>query len=145
MLKNLNRKSWSTGLTLTSFTSSAKASGKVIKDMAALAEGYNTRIEEEEGKTTEEIVVANVGKVCSVSGPLHPRVSVPPWMLGYSQPKQYGDARSPSSMGILAAQAVWGYSQPKEYGDTPGRCIPLHDIDHEWFASDPSPEYGSLL
>jgi 26S proteasome regulatory subunit N11 len=63
MLTNLYKKTWIAGLTTLNFASHATTNHEIISGMAKHSENYNSHIKEEEGKTTEEIIVANVGKV----------------------------------------------------------------------------------
>lgn len=63
MLMNLHRKRWTEGLILRPFEDVSEDNVKVLEKMVKLSEDYNTRVQEEEGKTAEEIEVANVGKV----------------------------------------------------------------------------------
>lgn len=63
MLLNLHKKTWTQGLRVTDADEHAKRNEKTVSHMLSLAKQYNKRLEEEEGKTQEELVVANVGKV----------------------------------------------------------------------------------
>ena len=63
MLMNLHRKKWSRGLTLTDFNDVAKKNTEKMEGMAKLAEGYKRRVDDEETKTAEELLVAAVGKI----------------------------------------------------------------------------------
>lgn len=63
MLTNLYKKTWIAGLTTPNFASHATTNHAIIAGMAKHSDNYNSHIKEEEGKTTEEILVANVGKV----------------------------------------------------------------------------------
>jgi 26S proteasome regulatory subunit N11 len=63
MLTNLYKKTWAEGLRTKRFEDHAKANDKVVKNMLQLTKDYNERVKEEEGKTPEEVLVANVGKI----------------------------------------------------------------------------------
>lgn len=63
MLTNLYKQTWIAGLTTLSFEAHAQANHEVVANMARHSQSYNFRVREEEGKTVEELLVANVGKV----------------------------------------------------------------------------------
>lgn len=63
MLTNLYKKTWTAGLTTLSFAYHSKANNKLIASMTKHSKSYNFRVGEEEGKSVEEMLVANVGKV----------------------------------------------------------------------------------
>ena len=63
MLTNLYKKTWAEGLRTKRFEDHAKANDKVVKNMLQLTKDYDERVKEEEGKTAEEVLVANVGKI----------------------------------------------------------------------------------
>merc|ERR1719488_340967 len=63
MLTNLYKKTWVAGLITLDFEDHAKANEKVVERMLQLTKDYNERVKEEEGRTVEELLVANVGKV----------------------------------------------------------------------------------
>jgi 26S proteasome regulatory subunit N11 len=63
MLLNLHKKTWMAGLQVRDFEEHAAENLKTVKSFLNLAQQYNTRLEEEENKTREQIVVENVGKV----------------------------------------------------------------------------------
>lgn len=63
MLMNLHKKAWTDGLKTTRYEDHMKSNEKVLKSMVNLSRDYNERVKEEEGKTAEEIIVANVGKI----------------------------------------------------------------------------------
>lgn len=63
MLLNLHKKTWTNGLTVTKFDEHAKENEKAVTAMLDFAKQYNKRLEEEEGKTQEELTVMNVGKL----------------------------------------------------------------------------------
>lgn len=63
MLTNLYKNTWSSGLKTTRFEDHSKANLDLINSMAAHSKNYNDRVKDEEGKTPEEVLVANVGKI----------------------------------------------------------------------------------
>jgi 26S proteasome regulatory subunit N11 len=63
MLLNLHKKTWSQGLEVTSFETHASKNEKTVTDILDFAKKYNKRLEEEDGKTKEELAVMNVGKI----------------------------------------------------------------------------------
>jgi 26S proteasome regulatory subunit N11 len=63
MLLNLHKKNWTNGLTIKSAVAHANSNEETLKTMLDLAKQYNKRLEEAEGKTTEELLVMNVGKI----------------------------------------------------------------------------------
>jgi len=63
MLLNLHKKNWTDGLTVKSAVAHASANEAAIKSMLDLAKQYNKRLEEAEGKTSEELLQLNVGKI----------------------------------------------------------------------------------
>jgi len=63
MLMNLHKKKWSSGLRLGDFTAVEKSNEDALKRIVKLVDGFQQRIEEEEVKTAEELVVSAVGKV----------------------------------------------------------------------------------
>jgi len=63
MLLNLHKKTWSQGLEVTSFDAHASKNEKTVTDILDFAKKYNKRLEEEDGKTKEELAVMNVGKI----------------------------------------------------------------------------------
>mmetsp|Transcript_12943 Transcript_12943/g.39925 ORF Transcript_12943/g.39925 Transcript_12943/m.39925 type:complete len:95 (-) Transcript_12943:349-633(-) len=63
MLTNLYKKTWIAGLTTTNFDAHSQTNHEVVASMARHSRSYNLRVREEEGKTLEELLVANVGKV----------------------------------------------------------------------------------
>ena len=54
---------WAAGLRTKRFEDHTKENDKVVKNMLTLTKDYNERVKEEEGKTAEEVLVANVGKI----------------------------------------------------------------------------------
>ncbi len=63
MLANLHKKDWSHGLKVTKFEEHQKETEKYLDTIAKLTKDYSKKVKEEEGKTLEEIEVANVGKI----------------------------------------------------------------------------------
>ncbi len=63
MLSNLNKVRWAKGLTTQDFRHQSGENEKKIARLVKLAKDYNSRCEEEQTKTAEEIMIANVGKI----------------------------------------------------------------------------------
>jgi 26S proteasome regulatory subunit N11 len=63
MLMNLHKRNWTQGLTIERFEDHKASNEAILDKMIQLTESYNERIQQEEGKTLEEIMVDNVGKV----------------------------------------------------------------------------------
>jgi len=63
MLLNLHKKNWVHGLSVKDANDHSKQNLEVVQNMLKFAKEYNVRLEEEEDKTPEEIIVANVGKL----------------------------------------------------------------------------------
>ena len=63
MLMNLHKSNWTTGLTVSKFEDHQQKTEDVVDKMLKLTKDYNERLQQEEGKTKEEILVENVGKV----------------------------------------------------------------------------------
>ena len=63
MLMNLHKRNWTSGLTVDPFEDHQKKNEDVVERMLQLTEEYNERVQAEEGKTTEELLVENVGKI----------------------------------------------------------------------------------
>ena len=63
MLMNLHKSNWATGLSVDKFEDHQKTSEDLVDKMLKLTKDYNERMQQEEGKSTEEILVENVGKV----------------------------------------------------------------------------------
>jgi len=63
MLMNLHKKSWKDGLVVEKFETHKQTNEKKLEEMLRLSKEYNIRVQEEEGKSAEEIIVANVGKI----------------------------------------------------------------------------------
>lgn len=63
MLTNLYKNTWSSGLKTTRFEDHSQGNLDLINSMAAHSKNYNDRVKDEEGKTPEEVLVANVGKI----------------------------------------------------------------------------------
>lgn len=63
MLMNLHKRNWTSGLTLEKFEDHQKSNEAYVDKMLKLTKAYNERVQQEEGKTTEQILVDNVGKI----------------------------------------------------------------------------------
>merc|ERR1712087_959049 len=63
MLMNLHKRNWTSGLTVDRFEDHQKNNETIVERMLKLTADYNDRVQEEEGKTPEQILVDNVGKV----------------------------------------------------------------------------------
>jgi 26S proteasome regulatory subunit N11 len=63
MLTNLYKKTWVVGLKIRQFELHSKSNHKIIATMTKRSKQYNECIKDEEGKTAEEVIVANVGKI----------------------------------------------------------------------------------
>lgn len=63
MLMNLNKKNWTSGLLVEKYESHQKTNEEMVEKMLKLSQQYNERVIAEEGKTPEEILVENVGKI----------------------------------------------------------------------------------
>lgn len=63
MLLNLHKKRWNDGLTLNNIDDHNKYNNENINRMLQLSNDYVKRLDEEEGKTMEQIQLLNVGKI----------------------------------------------------------------------------------
>ena len=63
MLLNLNKTSWANSLKLPDYTDQQTRNVETLQRLAKLSEQYNKWIQEETKKTTEEFLVASVGKM----------------------------------------------------------------------------------
>jgi len=63
MLMNLNKKSWSDGLTLRDYKDHCSLNEKTVGEMLQLAKNYDKALEEEEKMTPEQLAIKNVGKL----------------------------------------------------------------------------------
>lgn len=63
MLMNLHKRNWTTGLAVEKFEDHKASNEDILDKMVKLTEAYNDRIQQEEGKTVEQVLVDNVGKV----------------------------------------------------------------------------------
>jgi len=63
MLMNLHKRNWTTGLSLEKFESHHQSNEQHVQKMLQLTKDYNERVQQEEGKTSEQILVDNVGKI----------------------------------------------------------------------------------
>lgn len=63
MLLNVHSKNWKSGLVTKKFEDHSCTNEKTMTNMLTLAKDYNARVKDEETKTAEEIMIANVGKL----------------------------------------------------------------------------------
>lgn len=63
MLMNLHKRNWTSGLTVDRFEDHQKSTEDVVDKMLKLTKDYNERVQQEEGKTVEQVEVENVGKI----------------------------------------------------------------------------------
>ncbi|KAL3928518.1 MAG: hypothetical protein SGBAC_012618 [Bacillariaceae sp.] len=63
MLMNLHKRNWTTGLSLQKFEDHQQSNEQHVQKMLQLTKDYNERVQQEEGKTSEQILVDNVGKI----------------------------------------------------------------------------------
>ena len=63
MLINLNKSSWANSLKLDDYTDQHTRNVETLKRLSKLSETYNKWIQDETKKTTEEFLVASVGKM----------------------------------------------------------------------------------
>lgn len=63
MLLNVHAKSWKAGLIPQDYAAHSKCNLEGMKHLVTLAKDYNSRVLEEEQKTSLEMLVANVGKI----------------------------------------------------------------------------------
>lgn len=63
MLMNLHKRNWTTGLSLEKFEDHQLSSEQHVQKMLQLSKDYNERVQQEEGKSVEQILVDNVGKI----------------------------------------------------------------------------------
>mmetsp|Transcript_26944 Transcript_26944/g.63006 ORF Transcript_26944/g.63006 Transcript_26944/m.63006 type:complete len:313 (-) Transcript_26944:211-1149(-) len=63
MLMNLHKRNWTSGLSLEKFEDHQQSNQDLVEKMLKLTTDYNERVKQEEGKTAEEILVDNVGKI----------------------------------------------------------------------------------
>jgi len=63
MLLNLHKRTWAQGLVLKNAEHHSKRNEKIMTQLHDLAKKYSQRLEEAEGKTEEELAIANVGKI----------------------------------------------------------------------------------
>jgi 26S proteasome regulatory subunit N11 len=63
MLSNLHKRNWTHSLQVNRFEEHDEKSTAMLEKMLKFTTDYNTRIQEEEGKTVEQILVDNVGKM----------------------------------------------------------------------------------
>ena len=63
MLMNLHKRTWTAGLSLERFEDHQTSNEAFVDKMLQLTKDYNERVQQEEGKSTEQILVDNVGKM----------------------------------------------------------------------------------
>jgi len=63
MLMNLHKKSWADGLHLTPFEEHEENNNKIMENLLRLSRDYHDRVQDEEGKTMQELIVSQVGKL----------------------------------------------------------------------------------
>mmetsp|Transcript_14421 Transcript_14421/g.21160 ORF Transcript_14421/g.21160 Transcript_14421/m.21160 type:complete len:311 (-) Transcript_14421:76-1008(-) len=63
MLMNLHKRNWTTGLTVSKYEDHQASTEAIVDKMLRLTKDYNERVKQEEGKTAEQVLVENVGKV----------------------------------------------------------------------------------
>ena len=63
MLQNLGKRQWTTSLGLQQFEQHQESTETVVQKMLKLTKEYNERVQQEEGKSTEEMIVEGVGKI----------------------------------------------------------------------------------
>jgi 26S proteasome regulatory subunit N11 len=63
MLMNLHKRNWTNGLSLEKFNDHQQSNEDVVDKMLKLTTEYNERVKQEEGKSSEQILVDNVGKI----------------------------------------------------------------------------------
>jgi 26S proteasome regulatory subunit N11 len=63
MLMNLHKKDWTHGLQIQKYEEQQKYTETYLEQIAKLTKDYSNRVKEEEGKTMEEVEIANVGKI----------------------------------------------------------------------------------
>jgi 26S proteasome regulatory subunit N11 len=63
MLMNLHKRNWTNCLALEKFEQQQQSNEDVVEKMLRLSTEYNERVKQEEGKTSEQILVDNVGKI----------------------------------------------------------------------------------
>jgi len=63
MLMNLNKRNWTSGLSVTKFEDHRDQTVATVDQMLQLTQAYHERIIEEQGKTAKQILVDNVGKL----------------------------------------------------------------------------------
>lgn len=63
MLMNLHKRNWTNGLSVEKFEDHQLSNEEVVDKMLKLTKDYIDRVKQEEGKTSEQILVDNVGKI----------------------------------------------------------------------------------
>jgi len=63
MLMNLHKRHWTDALKVTKYEDHKESTNKIVDRMLTLTKAYNERVQQEEGKTAEQVIVDNVGKI----------------------------------------------------------------------------------
>ncbi|GAX09784.1 26S proteasome regulatory subunit N11 [Fistulifera solaris] len=63
MLMNLHKRNWTAGLKVQKYEDHQTSTVELVEKMVKLTRDYNERVQQEEGKTVEQITVDNVGKI----------------------------------------------------------------------------------
>jgi 26S proteasome regulatory subunit N11 len=63
MLHNLHKRNWTTALHVDRYQDHQESTKKIVDRMVHLSKEYNERVQQEEGKSVEQILVDNVGKI----------------------------------------------------------------------------------
>ncbi|GAX14702.1 26S proteasome regulatory subunit N11 [Fistulifera solaris] len=63
MLMNLHKRNWTAGLKVQKYEDHQASTVELVEKMVKLTRDYNERVQQEEGKTVEQITVDNVGKI----------------------------------------------------------------------------------
>lgn len=63
MLMNLHKRNWASALKVEKYEAHHDSTSNIVSRMLKLVQDYNERVQQEEGKTVEQIMVDNVGKI----------------------------------------------------------------------------------
>jgi 26S proteasome regulatory subunit N11 len=63
MLMNLHKRNWTAGLKVQKYEDHQTSTVELVEKMVKLTRDYNERVQQEEGKTVDQITVDNVGKI----------------------------------------------------------------------------------
>ena len=61
MLKNLYKKKWTAGLIMENHSTATNKNADIFESMIKITEKYNERVQDESGKSPQELVVAYAG------------------------------------------------------------------------------------